>query len=89
MLTKYYKTSYCTSTAYITLKMMELFSSADIQKHPGHMVFVGLEKERMTTVSCWGGEGGHGVTAVVEFLKKQCAHKLSLTCGSVHGFYYF
>jgi hypothetical protein len=33
------------------LKMMELFSYADIQKLPDHMVFIGLEKELQTGCS--------------------------------------
>jgi hypothetical protein len=37
-----------TTTTCITMKMMELFSYAIIQKLPGYMVFVSLEKERQT-----------------------------------------
>ncbi len=35
-----------TTTTCITMKMMELFSYANIQKLPGHMVFVSLKTER-------------------------------------------
>jgi hypothetical protein len=37
-----------TTTTCITMKMMELFSYANIQKLQGQMVFVSLEKERQT-----------------------------------------
>jgi len=37
-----------TTTTCITMKMMELFNYANIQKLPGYRVFVSLEKEHQT-----------------------------------------
>ncbi len=61
------------------MKKMELFSYADIQKHPGYLVFISLEKERQTGCSMLMTKGNL-VKSPFDY-ELQTNEKITGTCG--------